>query len=78
MVYPFEAIAEISCFVAGHAFPNKRKFAKSDLHNSTAPQGDYLPKVILCRDSSTPKLTSFPLKMTVGVDAIRIAFKFNI
>ena len=42
MLDPFEALAEISRFVAGlvQRVPKKTSMAKSDLQNSTASQGD--------------------------------------
>ena len=42
-LYPFEALAEISDFVAGlvQRVPKKPNEMKADLLNSTASQGDY-------------------------------------
>ena len=41
-LYPFEALAEIFDFAAGlvQRVPKKPSFAKADLQNSTASQGD--------------------------------------
>ena len=46
---PFEALAEISDFVAGlvQRVPKKMNEVKSDLQNSTAPQGDCSWEVIV-------------------------------
>ena len=49
-LYPFEALAEISDFVAGlvQRVPKKPNEMKADLQNSTASQGDCLPWGFLC------------------------------
>ena len=48
-LYPFEALAEISDFVAGlvQRVPKKPNEMKADLQNSTASQGDCIPSDFL-------------------------------
>ncbi len=60
-LYPFEALAEISDFVAGlvQRVPKKPNEVKVDLQNSTASQGDCSCEDNLYRDPSTSKANAF-------------------
>ena len=60
MLYPFEALVEISDFATGlvQRVP-KKELREADLQNSTASQGDCSCEGCLLRDPSTTKADAF-------------------